>query len=734
MVASSLGEDTERGLIELGEMLDSAKKEERREAVYQLQKQGPAAAVLVPQLAEALSDSDDQVWHGATMTLAAIGPEAAGAIPQLIRQMGGGGARYREQRRHRSAYALSCIGEAALPALLEALEDDDAHRRWGGLHALGLLGEPAYDSIDRMVPLLGDEEEMVRLEAREACVALGEVCLPRVAGELVDASAEMRESAAVVLRRFGVRGKAYRNDVTTALLREETTSPVRGVLLESAAAVGADPEFLASLLVETLLEGAEEQQDAVFNAITAHPAIARECVPTLGLLLHDASASRRALAASLLGRLGSEALPAAPPLVDQLAGGAEPDEVERYLNALILIGPGVLPAVLEPASSISPADLDEAHWMVRVLRGLAPLTLEEMEGLLPGASPTVACAILQSLPRYNRRNRAVEKEVMALTSHAEAALRMHAVTMLCRIPVPEKVWLRAERRALKDLSPQVRAAALAALRHVPMANEERVQILMAGIEADEREVRLVSVEELGQLGALAKPAVPVLLASAQGPSPVRSYRAAVVKALGEIGEGAKEAVPFLIGLLDDASAGGLRTESLQALASMEKAAQPALPMIEELLGSKDAELRQAALGAYASIETDAEKLIPVYLTALEDPSAEVRRPVIDGLGRLGERGEPAAEALVDLLDSEPDRRPALEALREIRSQSVSLCLRMLDHDSPSVRLLACDHLGRIRSEEAVPALRKAMRDEYSFVRRRAREALERIERGDRRRQ
>ena len=57
---------------------------------------------------------------------------------------------------------------------------------------------------------------------------------------------------------------------------------------------------------------------------------------------------------------------------------------------------------------------------------------------------------------------------------------------------------------------------------------------------------------------------------------------------------------------------------------------------------------------------------------------------------------------------------------------------MLKNQDAGVRLLACERLGRLRAKEALPALRSAMRDEYSFVRRRAREAISRIERVRRR--
>jgi HEAT repeat protein len=129
------------------------------------------------------------------------------------------------------------------------------------------------------------------------------------------------------------------------------------------------------------------------------------------------------------------------------------------------------------------------------------------------------------------------------------------------------------------------------------------------------------------------------------------------------------------------------------------------------------------------ISDDAGQKIPIFLKALDDPSAEVRQPVIAGIGRLGKEAGPAADRLVDLLDSESDAKAALEALREIRPENLDLCLRLLKSDNVGGRLFACDRLGRLKDRRALPELRIAREeDEHRYVRRRAREAISRIER------
>ncbi len=729
-VAAESGSETE--VAELGRRLVDGDRDERRKAAYALQALGEKAAPMVSPLTEALEDEDDQVWHEATMALAAIGPAAAPAIPALIEQMGGGRSRYEEQRRHRSAFALSRIGAAALPALEEALEDENAHRRWGALHALGLMGVPEEAIRRKMVELLGDEEEMVRLEAEEAFVALGEPMLDMVAGRLKHADPRVRERVAHMLRRAPSEAAAsYGGAILSALLGERDDA-AKGALLQAAAAVGADPEFLMPLAMEALLAESATRRDAAFDLITADGALADECVPVLSLLLGDPSPEHRELAARLLGRLGERAVRAAPVMIDRLEvlSPGDVEEARWYEQALILIGPGVIDPILDSLRKSGPEAIDSDHWAVRTLSALAPVALPDLEKALMTGSPPMACAVLQSFPHYSKRQRVVERQVLRFLGDEEARLRALAVASLSRLKLPDAVWRRSVVQAVNDAAVEVRVAALNALSGVPMGNPERLEILMEALDADSLEVRRAAVEQIGELRAAGQPALPVLLSTAEAKEATPAYRIAVVQTLGRMGDGAAEGVPFLRRLLDEPASGtgSLRPDVLVALGAIGRAAEPALESVEALLSSDDESLRRSALFAYGKIEKNAEKLVPLYREALKDASPEVRLPAIEGLGRLGEGGEPAAEDLVGLLDSETDQRASLEALREIEPRDVGLCLRMLEHESPGVRLLACDRLGRLRAEEAIPALRKALRDEYRFVRRRAREALERMER------
>ena len=110
----------------------------RRDAAYALDRLGAGAKDAVPALVRALDDSDKQVWSFAISALANIGPDAKDAIPALIDGFGSRRSRGRDRRQAqtRAAFALSRIGAAAMPALIEALRSDDNGVRAGAAKAL----------------------------------------------------------------------------------------------------------------------------------------------------------------------------------------------------------------------------------------------------------------------------------------------------------------------------------------------------------------------------------------------------------------------------------------------------------------------------------------------------------------------------------------------------------------------------------------------------------------------
>lgn len=154
LIAIGPGKDAVPALIDA---LNHSHRSLRDAAVYVLKVIGPAAKEAVPALLTALSDkcmwlSRDSICH----TLGAIGKDAAPALvahfnddsvdPELIE------------------FALKCVGQDAVPYLLDALRRGHTNRRIRG-HVAQALERIGKDAIPDLMALWKDETGVIRYEA-----------------------------------------------------------------------------------------------------------------------------------------------------------------------------------------------------------------------------------------------------------------------------------------------------------------------------------------------------------------------------------------------------------------------------------------------------------------------------------------------------------------------------------------------------------------------------------------
>lgn len=96
--------------------------------------------VVVSALIIALGDKDENVRFQAADALGAIGPEAKAAVPALIVALHEPDSFTRNYVPHCAIHALVEIGPAAIPALVQALDDANGRVRSCAAWALGKIG------------------------------------------------------------------------------------------------------------------------------------------------------------------------------------------------------------------------------------------------------------------------------------------------------------------------------------------------------------------------------------------------------------------------------------------------------------------------------------------------------------------------------------------------------------------------------------------------------------------
>ena len=154
VAAQAVGQMGPDAIPYLTSMLTHPDKYVRRNAIWSLGKLGPLAKVAVPAICAALRDADPRTASGAAQALGAMGPDAAEAVPALTEAMRGTNIVLCRL----ASKALSQVGRAALPSLLEHLRHRDPFVRGEAALALGWLGPAAASAVPALSDILRPEQ------------------------------------------------------------------------------------------------------------------------------------------------------------------------------------------------------------------------------------------------------------------------------------------------------------------------------------------------------------------------------------------------------------------------------------------------------------------------------------------------------------------------------------------------------------------------------------------------
>ncbi len=713
---SAVAEEAPLPVEKLIPMLGSSEREARREAAYQLERSGPAAQAALPALLKAINDEDRQISTSALAAIAALGPEAREAIPVLIEAMDSRKVRGRDRRQVvlRSAFALSRIGAASVPPLIEAVKQDDMGLRIGGARALGGLGQQAKDAVPALVALLPDGRDPIRDEVIAALGLIGPDAGPALVSALGDGDARRRSGAALALAQIE---PAFREAAAAveAQLAKETDANVRAALFTALPKVGAAPERCVALLLPGVTNDNEALRHAALNALLGSRPARTAALPKLVALLKDNNPAVRERAARAIGRLGPEASSALPALLaaTRAAGGAT-----AFADALAHVGPAALPALLDTLQKGKP---EENAWTLKALRGFGAPAVPVLSQALKHHSPAVRAAAAGALGSMGRDAADAVNPIFVLTEDANPEVQAASLRALVALRADSSRLKPLLQTALASANPDVRKAGAAGTAAFGGAAQLGVNGLLDLLDDEDAAGRVAAVQALGQLGASAAPAVEALAGKLKDPA----LQSPAMEALGKIGPAAAPAVPRL---LEAAQSTDQRASVLPTLTAIGKGASAALPKLYEWLNDPANDVRAAAVTALAAIETDDAKALAALLPLAGDQSGRIRRAAALGLTRYGAAAGPAVPALVRMLPSANERSEALRALKAISVRTLPELKTMLAINDPRVRTLACESLGALgpAARELAPKLRELV-DQNNEVRGAAQAALARIE-------
>jgi HEAT repeat protein len=339
------------------------------------------------------------------------------------------------------------------------------------------------------------------------------------------------------------------------------------------------------------------------------------------VLVNDASARQRALAASALGKIWAE---------------------YKYEPALTTLGRAI-------RLDTSPAVRVQA---LTVIAGLEPDVVKRPLGTdkQSVADDLVAAAKAEKEPRVRKELAATmsffpdaaKNAVDALTGYlkdAEPATRASAATALGRVGVTAKPALGEFLPLLNDTEPSVRRAAVFALARIApddtAAGSALARLLATEKERDVRREIVISLGLFTERSGLVVQAVAGMLTDAD-----IDTRRAAVRALGRFGTSAGPAADDILKVAKSDKDKDVRVDAVRAFAAvvgpegLKARVKDVFPILD---GDPDYEVRLAAveeLGALGNaIKGDAETLAALQ-KRLNDPSAKVRTAAADAIRRI----------------------------------------------------------------------------------------------------
>ena len=318
------------------------------------------------------------------------------------------------------------------------------------------------------------------------------------------------------------------------------------------------------------------------------------------------------------------------------------------------------------------------------MASVATLPAEAIPALLQSIVDSDDVVGLQSaIALVNAGTRALPELNRALQSQDEEVRKRAAEAFSSASRIDQKVWPSLI-GAFRDSDIDVRWYSAHALGHQGAA---ALPLLVQTLKDADPRLRRAAGEALEYMGSAARPAVPDLVSMLQDPELPVQMQAALT--LAAVDPGQAQAVPILIKAASGSSAGNNETfRALVALGSFGRLAQPAVPLLLNLLSGKaHASTRAIAAGVLGKIGVVSDSELETIARVLKDSDRSLRVAVAGTLGQFA----PNTTAAIPFL---------LQAF----------------HDSESwVRGAAADALAKFGAA-ASPGLAGASRDEDIYVR------------------
>jgi HEAT repeat protein len=508
----------EKGVIEgeiplLIELLDDESPEIRAHAAHALGLIGPDAAEAMRPLARLVFAPNPLVRREAIKAIRKIHPNS----PIALRLLGKAMESDDPQVRAHALEALTQAGEAALPLLIRALNDEKTDY-WASL-VIAEIGPKAAAAVPALIKVLKEDDEPEdRREAILALAAIGEASEPAVP-TLIDVvkskDAVLLGPTLYALGRIGPKAKEAQ-PVMEALAKASDTPPaiVATVAWAMAKINPGDKDLLVKavgLLAQQLRSDDPKTREYAAHGLVdlkAGPEIVR---PALGKAMENAS----------------------------------DEAVDKAISAFVSLGPSAIP-------DLADAFEEEAQERLRLAR-IFKLMAERDKDAIPVLVKEALPALIDALSDKNAETRGeILLAIGALGPEAKSAVA-------------------AVGKALKDPEEDVRYAACYALGKIGPAAISVKEELVKNLDSSDRHLAMVSAWALAKIQPgcenVSPKSLPIFIKALEDENAV--VRIEAVESIACLGRLAKDAVPALKKLLNDKDE-SVRQRAAEVLRDLQK--------------------------------------------------------------------------------------------------------------------------------------------------------------------
>jgi HEAT repeat protein len=653
---ADMGPDARPALADLMKSLRDSDPEVVKVAEIALKNLEPWTTKDLPVLGAGLRDSSASVRLFALGAIKSLGAEARPALASLLQASGDADA----EVGHTALAVVKALGPLTaddVPVLVKALEDKSFKVRGNAIDLLKGMGVEAKSAAGPLAAVVAEHHPALTVAAIEAIAKIGpdarNVTLPKsktrtvyttLLGELDHKDEMVRTAALNALDKLGPAEAGDLASLRTMLKRRTGTAESRCFAVKALDSLGADAKPAVTELVDVFLDDADlkvrqlagkalmgfardlkssmaaiarritdedgEVRTSALKILAAGTPEAKDTLEALRTALDDKIAGNRALAAQVLGEFGADAAPALEGLLTVLMA-SEPEPRKQAAIALGRIGKAARVAV--PALREAKEGLGDA----------AETALTRIGTLSKDDVPALSDRLDNTKPVYR-------------------VLAAKGLAMLGEDAAPAAAALA---KRLADPSPEVRAAAIAALGAIGGKAEEKAlpslckslaedeiaqnrgqvaEILpkVAATKADQAvtalskslgdadaNVRVKAATAIGSMGAKGKGGAAALGKSAQDKED--AVAKASLEAISKLGPEAAQAAPELLAFLKKSETVEKQLELLKVLSDIGPGAKGVIVELASV-GFKDGTNKVLFEGTLSAME----KIGPGDLKAL----------------------------------------------------------------------------------------------------------------------